>query len=205
MKGKTKWNKEVGGRCVNVRSGHGSKGHQFKNGKVFAVGSYESKFSVESFQETFRYLVFTFLKHLLGELQKNVSKSKTEEQVAAQIHKFKVIKPFYEHISQGGTPGLISHSTCFACLMASPEHALPCGHIICTPCLLAYGQRLDRDEIEITSCPLHSGRVSRWIVYLKPDAAGVRVLSLDGYVDHCTKPSTIAQLLTFFIGAASEV
>ncbi|EHK96973.1 hypothetical protein M7I_7298 [Glarea lozoyensis 74030] len=57
MKVKTKRGKEVGGRCVNVRSGHGSKGHQFKNGKVIAVGNYESSFSAESFQEVFRYLV----------------------------------------------------------------------------------------------------------------------------------------------------
>lgn len=180
MKSKTKRGKEVGGRCVNVRSGHGSKGHQFKNGKVIAVGSYESKFSVESFQEIFRYLVFTFLKELLGELQTPFFKSRPEDQVAAQIHKTQVMRPFYEHVSQGRTASLFSHSTCFSCLMASPEHALPCGHVICTPCLLAYGERQDRDAIEITSCPLHSGRTFRWTVYLKPDAAGVRVLTLDG-------------------------
>lgn len=181
MKSKTKWGKEMGGRCVNVRSGHGSKGHQLKNGKVFAVGSYESKLSVESFQEIFRYLVFTFLKELLGELQKTIFKSQSEDQVAAQIHKTQVMRPFYQHISQGETPGLVSHSTCFCCLMASPEHPLPCGHIICTPCLLAYGQPADdRDAIEISSCPLHFGRTFRWIVYLKPAEAGVRVLSLDG-------------------------
>jgi hypothetical protein len=70
--------------------------------------------------------------------------------------------------------------------MASPEHSLPCGHVICTPCLLGYGERQERDVIEITSCPLHSERTFRWIVYLKPDAAGVRVLTLDGYVHHPT-------------------
>ena len=186
MKSKTKWGKEVGGRCVNVRSGHGSKGHQFKNGKVFAVGSYESKFSVESFQETFRYFVFTFLKELLGELQKTLFKSQPEDQIAAQIHKAQVMRPFYQHVSQGRTASLSSHSTCFSCLMASPEHSLPCGHVICTPCLLGYGERQERDVIEITSCPLHSERTFRWIVYLKPDAAGVRVLTLDGYVHHPT-------------------
>jgi hypothetical protein len=202
MKGKTKRGKVVGGRCVNVRSGHGSKGHQFKNGKVFAVGSYESKFSVESFQEIFRYLVFTFLKELLSELQKKILNSQPEDQVAAEIHKTRVMRPFYQHVSQGTTICLISHSTCFSCLMAPPEHSLPCGHVICTPCLLAYGQRQDRDVIEITSCPLHSGRNFRWVVYLKPDAAGVRVLTLDGSVNHQKFP-LIVQWLTALLEAVS--
>jgi predicted acylesterase/phospholipase RssA len=180
MKAKTKRGKEVGGRCVNVRSGHGSKGHQFKNGKVIAVGNYESSFSAESFQEVFRFLVFTFLKELLGELRKTKFTSQPEDKVAAQIHKTQVMRPFYTHVNRGMPPILGSHSACFCCLMASPEHALPCGHVLCTACLIAYGQREERDAIEITSCPLHSGRTFRWMVFLKPEAAGVRVLTLDG-------------------------
>ena len=180
MKGKSKGGKDVGGRCVNVRSGHGSKGHQFKNGKVFAVGSYESKFSVESFQEEFRYLVFHSLEQLLAQLREIITEYQPEDQVAAQVHRAKVMTHFYEHVAQGRTESLVSHSTCFSCLMGSPEHALPCGHVLCTPCLHAYGQPLERDVIEITSCPLHFDTNFRWKVFLKPEAAGVRVLTLDG-------------------------
>ncbi|KAL3422983.1 hypothetical protein PVAG01_04730 [Phlyctema vagabunda] len=180
MKIKTKRGKAVGGRCVNVRSGHGSKGHQFKNGKVIAVGTYQSKFSAESFQETFRYLVFAFLKDLLEELKVTSSKFQPEDQTAANIHKDLVLRPFYAHVSKGRTTLLSSHSTCFSCLMASPEHPLPCGHIICTPCLIAYGKQQERDTIELTSCPFHAGTFSRWVVYLKPSTAGARVLTLDG-------------------------
>ena len=32
--------KRQGGRCVNVRSGHGAKGHQSKSGKLLAAGEY---------------------------------------------------------------------------------------------------------------------------------------------------------------------
>lgn len=173
--------KTVGGRCVNVRSGHGSKGHQLKSGKVFAVGSYQSKLSVETFQEEFRYLVYYYLKQLLEELRNPASASQPEDSVAAQIHKNKVLMHFYKHVTNGKRESLISHSTCFSCLMGSPEHALPCGHILCTPCLHAYGSIQERDVVEINSCPLHSDTEFRsWKIFHKPEAAGVRVLTLDG-------------------------
>jgi hypothetical protein len=52
--------------CVNVRSGHGSKGHQLKDGRVFAAGNYVSDFSFESYHKEFRQKVFLHLEHLLG-------------------------------------------------------------------------------------------------------------------------------------------
>jgi hypothetical protein len=182
MKSESKGN-AVGGRCVNVRSGHGSKGHQFKNGKVFAVGSYQSNLSVETFQDEWRFLVYDSLKELLAELREITTESLSEERAAAQIHGSKVVMHFYRHVSQGRTESLVSHSTCFVCLMESPQHALPCGHILCTSCLVAYGRTIERDVIEIKSCPLHFDiEFEHWKIYLKPGAAGVRVLTLDGYV-----------------------
>jgi len=178
VKGKSKF---VGGRCVNVRSGHGSKGHQLKNGKVFAIGSYESKFSVESFQDQWRSLVYDALSDLLGELRESTSESELEDRVASQIHKSRVMERFYEHVVQGPNASLVNHSTCFMCLMRAPEHALPCGHIFCTPCLKAYGTDLDRDTIAIGACPLHYDAEFRSCkIFLKPEQAGVRVLTLDG-------------------------
>ncbi|TVY16534.1 Phospholipase A I [Lachnellula arida] len=181
MKGKLK-DKAVGGRCVNVRSGHGSKGHQFKNGKVFAVGPYESSFSVESFQEEWSWLVYESLKKLLDELRENTTESELEDKVAAEIHRTKVMRYFYDHVTQGQNASLVSHSTCFSCLMRSPEHALPCGHILCTPCVMAYGASThERDVVEINACPLHFyGEFRSWKIFLKPESAGVRVLTLDG-------------------------
>lgn len=183
MKHKVKGGKEVGGRCVNVRSGHGSKGHQLQNGKVFKVGSYESKFSVETHQEEFRYDVYSSFKDLFKELRETISGSQPEEEVAAQIHRKRVMTSFYRHVAQDDAEIIVSHSTCFSCLMRSPEHALPCGHVLCTSCLRAYGKPLEKYVIEISTCPLHANDTNfRWKIFLKPEAAGVRVLTLDGYV-----------------------
>lgn len=176
---RTKRGKHLKERCVNVRTGH-SKGHQLESGKVFAVGSYVSKLSMDSFQETFRNYVFSFLKDKLETLRDNVSNSQPEDQVAAQIHKIEVLRPFYDCVSQSQTRPLVSHSACFSCLVGFPEHSLPCGHVLCTPCLQAYGQTVEENIIEITSCPLHSGKDFRWKIHVKPRAAGVRVLTLDG-------------------------
>ncbi len=31
------------------------------------------------------------------------------------------------------------HSACWCCLFEAPEHVLSCGHVLCTPCVKAYG------------------------------------------------------------------
>lgn len=170
------------GKCVNVRSGHGSKGHQNKDGKVIAVGTYQSRFTAESYQETFRYLVFEALEKLLKKLRVRIMQdpSMAEDKIAAQLHREAVMLPFYKHIDDVRNKSLVSHSTCFSCLMSPPQHALPCGHILCTPCLGAYGTQ-ERDAIEISTCPMHVDTTFRsWKIFLKPEAAGVRILTLDG-------------------------
>ena len=167
-----------GGRCVNVRSGHGAKGHQLENGKVLAVGEYQSRFSVESFQDTFRDKVYNNLVLLLEKLQTADLKNDSEDQAAARIHRDAVLTRFYEHV--GGAAKFVSHSACFSCLVAPPEHSLPCGHILCTPCLKAFGIYRGKATVEIQACPLHPSRSVSWRIQLKPSSAGVRVLTLDG-------------------------
>ncbi|KAL9047302.1 MAG: hypothetical protein Q9214_000088 [Letrouitia sp. 1 TL-2023] len=173
-----------GARCVNVRSGHGSKGHQLKNGKVLAVGGYVSRFSFKSYQENFQLDVYSRLDELLKTLRSRVQAGpETEVQAAAKIHKDTVMVHFYDHAARGRADAFISHSTCFSCLFEPPEHALPCGHIICTPCLHAYGRDVGRTMVEIDGCPLeiHSRpRYQVWKVFMKPAAAGIRILTLDG-------------------------
>ncbi|KAI9759344.1 MAG: hypothetical protein M4579_002402 [Chaenotheca gracillima] len=169
------------GQCVNVRSGHGAKGHQLKNGKVFAWGSYQSLFSVETHQEIFRNHVYRNLVQLLDDLRVSAKRSHSEEATAAAIHQKAVMDPFYRHVGQAD--GFISHSTCLSCLMSPPEHLLPCGHVLCTPCLKAYGIVRKKVEVELRACPLHKAQTDwmvPWIVTLKPSTAGVRILTLDG-------------------------
>lgn len=169
-------------KCVNTRSGHGTKGHQNKSGKIIAVGYYQSSFTTESYGETFRYLVFDALEKLLAKLRTRTmtDSSSPEDIIAARLHREKVMLPFYKHIDDVRNKSLVSTYTCFSCLITPPQHGLPCGHVICTPCLIAYGVR-SRDAFEISSCPMHEDTTFRsWKIYMKPVAAGVRILSLDG-------------------------
>jgi hypothetical protein len=170
-----------GARCVNVRSGHGAKGHQGPNGRVLAVGQYQSNFSAEAFQTEFRQRVYFNLVRLLNKLPVASRNAESEEQAAAYIHRDSVMASFYKHV--GGAERFISHSVCFSCLCSPPQHALPCGHIICTPCLEAYGKRRRRMTFELHGCPLHPyywNNTQSWAVTVKPSPAGIRMLVLDG-------------------------
>ena len=188
-------------RCVNVRSGHSTKGHQLKNGKVLAVGDYVSRFSFEGYQEIFRFDVYSQLNQSLQELHSKVRVGgEIEAQAAAGIHKDTVMKHFYKHAeqakaaSEAGAAPFISQSTCFSCLVEPPEYALPCGHILCAACIRAFGRARAKNVVEINECPIESltrPRNHPWKVFLKPADAGIRILTLDGYVvdlsvDLCT-------------------
>ena len=164
---------------------HGSKGHQLKNGKVLAVGGYVSSFSFNEYCESFQDAVYSRLEELLRRLRSRVQEGgEFEAQAAAEIHREEVLVHFYSHSARGRPEAFISHSACFSCLFEQPEHALPCGHVICTPCLRAYGHPRGRTVVEIDGCPLELlNRRSRhgfWRVTLKPDAASIRILTLDG-------------------------
>ena len=157
-----------------------------QNGKVLAVGDYVSRFSFESHQEEFQLNVFICLSQLLQALRTKIEEgSGPEDEAAAEIHKDTVMTHFFEHVAQGQTEKFASHSACFSCLFEPPEYALPCGHILCTPCLKAYGRIRNSTLVEIYECPLEPSKrqwYQNWRVFLKPPSAGVRLLSLDGYV-----------------------
>lgn len=193
-----------GARCVNVRSesfslvlaqivssnlislgGHGSKGHQLKNGKVLAVGGYVSYFSFPTHHEKFEKEIYSRLTELLKILHSRLENDEESEvRAAAEIHKTLVLDHFFNHATKGRASSFISHSTCFSCLFEPPKHALPCGHILCTPCLMAYGKLRGKTVVEMTGCPMETlirPRHQVWRVILKPAAAGIRILTLDGY------------------------
>ena len=165
---------------------HGSKGHQLKNGKVFAVGGYVSEFSFESYRERFVWNVYYRLDELQNALIEGLQNKdgEGEAQLAAEIHKDKVMAHFYKHTANGRAGAFVSHSTCFSCLFEPPEHALPCGHILCTNCLQAYGHlSKNRSCVELDGCPMESlyrPKYGSWRVILKPATAGIRILTLDG-------------------------
>lgn len=164
--------------------GHGSKGHQLKNGKVLAVGEYVSQFSFKNHQLVFQAEIYSRLKELLKLLHSRLENDdESEVQAAAEIHRSTVLDHFFDHTAKGQGSNYISHSTCFCCLFEPPEHPLPCGHVLCTPCLIAFGKRVGKTVVEMTGCPMETlirPRKQAWKVLLKPPAAGLRILTLDG-------------------------
>ncbi|KAL2820557.1 hypothetical protein BDW59DRAFT_174473 [Aspergillus cavernicola] len=172
------------GRCVNVRSGHHAKGHQLKSGRVIAIAEYESSFSADGFRSTFRSLIFDNIAALLRKLfdaTRDAADRELEE--AATIHRDLVLKQFFHHL--GGPAKFISHTVCYACLVEPPEHLLPCGHVLCTPCIKTFGMNRGKNAYEMLSCPIHLDRTEGqcphfWPISIKPQGAGTRILSLDG-------------------------
>lgn len=170
----------AGERCVNVRSGHGAKGHQSKLGKVLGFGDYQSAFSFESYRDTFRSNIYNNIVALCRRLQRSCIKS--EEVAAARIHRELILPSFFNHVTGNQPRKLVSHTVCLCCLLESPEHALPCGHVICTRCLMTYSRQVQQHVFEISHCPMETGRSfnpPRRIAF-KPPSCGIRVLSLDG-------------------------
>jgi hypothetical protein len=167
-----------------MKNGH-TKGHQLKSGKVYN-GEYQSSFSSATYRETFRANVFYAFQESLKKLQEDERRLRQDalpqERVAALIHKATTLGHVYGKLI-GPNDALFSNTSCLVCLMNTPEYRLPCGHILCWPCLQAYGNAKSDILIEMESCPLPHKRVNwdkSWPVSVKPAQAGVRILCLDG-------------------------
>lgn len=174
--------REIGLTTTN-RSGHNPKGHQNAQGKVIANGSYQSDLNPDVFAPEWLSQVRASLsaaEAAMAKLSQQVLPGRTELATASLVHRER-LGDFYR--SLGGAEQFASHSACLSCLRELPECALPCGHVLCLPCLELYGVRTSRTCVEISRCPLHVGDVIAeppWTVAVKPAGAGVRVLCLDG-------------------------
>lgn len=98
-----------------------------------------------------------------------------------------------------------SNMSCFACLQATPDHVLPCGHGFCEECIKDFGDPLlaRKYHYEIGECVLCGENAEQWtqrcpslvrytnthsapipvipqIFRLTPRCAGIRLLTLDG-------------------------
>lgn len=171
------------GRCCNVRSGHNPKGHQNKQGKIIGNGDYESNFNSSEFGESWVQLIRASLMQLQASCFKLGQEfpDRSELQIASLLHRER-LNEVYSNIL-GNATDFISYSACLCCLRELPECALPCGHILCLPCIQVYGQRTSRTTIEISRCPLHVRDIIAsppWVITIKPRYAGARVLCLDG-------------------------
>ncbi|KAK0631476.1 hypothetical protein B0T14DRAFT_3900 [Immersiella caudata] len=180
-------------RCVNVRARH-TKGHQTDNGKIFATGEYVSSFTLDEYRREFLDNVYSCLVKLLGrldtELQNKTKEATSERLIASFLHRDMVLTGFFrcvdppeerEHVGP-----LTSQSACFCCLLEAGQHPLPCGHLLCTECVVTFGTfdtatlavRMEECPIGGSACCLLTRFPSH--VPLKPRSSGARVLSLDG-------------------------
>ncbi|KAK1491219.1 hypothetical protein CTAM01_10334 [Colletotrichum tamarilloi] len=170
------------GKCYNVKFGHDPKGHQNKHGRIFAAGNYQSDVDLQDFAGQWIDQIRNHLRQLHARFQEATSRvrEQSEQKVAADLHRYQ-LNDFY--FSLGNVGDFISHSTCFSCLRELPEHPLPCGHVLCLPCIQAYGIKA-HTTVEMKRCPLHERETMwepAWTVVVKPQFAGARVLCLDGY------------------------
>jgi hypothetical protein len=170
------------GRCVNVKERH-TKGHQNAKGQIIGSGPYESNFTWETFEQEWLQLLTTHASEIQSKVHSQMAIKSTEELVAVTSVHLANVSIFYRRV--GGAQNFVSHSACFCCLREIAEHPLPCGHVLCTPCVKGYGKPHSRvaGSYTVASCPLHSSDTVfpvPWEVYFKPALAGVRVLSLDG-------------------------
>jgi len=180
----------TGARCVNVSIGH-AKGHQSKDGKLLAVGQYLTKDPPnDEARKKFKNHTYYCLDELILEHTRTVdTDGLSDQRAAAKVHKDKVLVSFFRRNESETKPkeaisSFLSHHACFCRLLDAAEHPLPCGHVLCTQCILTYSEsNVDSSHAWLKECPLE-GAARRWeIPYrfrLKPEFAGVRVMSLDG-------------------------
>lgn len=167
------------GRCVNVKLLH-SKGHQSKKGEILGLGEYRSSFTSASYSRVFLDEIYQRLHELLADLARESKSTDIEQEVAATLHKKRILGPFFRHL--GGAEQFVSHSACLACLVSPAEHTLPCGHVLCTPCLQDFGKMKGPTLIEMKYCPLHYEETAdfKWPIAIVPPNAGIRILCIDG-------------------------
>lgn len=171
------------GHCCNVRSGHNPKGHQNRQGRIIGNGDYESDLDVATFSPIFTQLLRTSLTQLQASSFKLSQEfvHRSELETTALMHRER-LNELYSNIL-GTATDFVSYSACLCCLRELPECVLPCGHILCLPCVQVYGKRTSKTTIEISRCPLHVRDVIAtppWVITTKPPQAGARILCLDG-------------------------
>lgn len=156
-------------RCCNYWAGH-EKGHQFlrpgqtnsKPNPALLVGGFLCTWEPER-----------VIKSLYAEICRQEGRE--------------IATTFPNAAKSSGVRCVRSNRTCFTCLSECPVYILPCKdvqHTICTRCATRFNHDIGRSQATLClqRCPLgcsfKEGRP--WHSRIKPPAAGVRILSLDG-------------------------
>ena len=155
-------------RCQNYWEGH-DKGHQFTRddkpflqARILIVGEFECSFQLKVTLD----LLLTEIRQMLGSGQ--------------AVEKLSITA------KESGVSSITSNRTCFSCLSNCPVYILPCvplQHTICEECVVKFdtGKHQAVSTASLDHCPLACRFAnSPWSIRLKPEAAGVRILTLDG-------------------------
>lgn len=169
-------------RCVNTKRGH-IRGHQDDRGHIISTKPYQSadNFNEQTFGSEWDDMLNRNLQNIRESMDRmtNGSAGMKEEEAAEELH-LKRMNEFYSEL--GELSCYMNHSACFCCLRELAEHPLPCGHVICTPCVKSYARVKNQVTYGLKSCPLHwhEGWEQEWEIPVKPHMAGIRILTLDG-------------------------
>lgn len=171
-------------QCMLVKARHSVKGHQDEKG-IIAAGDYQAALDTDflpQWKQQLRAAIGSIARDFqyeLDQISHGDEPSVPEERIALDLH-IEYINQFFEAV--GPASSMVSHATCFCCLMDVPEHPLPCGHVLCTACIKAYGKP-HKSTLQVSCCPLHR-ESTNWAkpanIRFKPVGAGARILSLDG-------------------------
>lgn len=170
-----------GYRCWNTRNLH-EKGHQARTGKIMSRGLFQSEFDPDDFFDEW-----------INDIDKNIVDLDNRQQPLAihraektvvQTQHWGVMADFYRFSHRSRSVSRFQHHwTCLVCVRKIPENVLPCGHILCKPCIQSFGRDSGQGLFELKQCPLHPEETA-WVrparIKFKPEEAGVRVLCLDG-------------------------
>jgi hypothetical protein len=154
-------------RCQNYCNGH-EKGHQFKSDSTNrTVNNRGDKSSDRCSWHPDKFA---------RRLREEIARSQRGGQAIKRLTSLARIIRLTE---------LQSQRTCLTCLSNCPTNMLPCQrfqHGICQTCLERFARQTNGGSIlVIGKCPLGCAlKTGTWSIRIKPNAAGPRVLSLDG-------------------------
>lgn len=178
---------QQGNRCCNLKAGHPKgAGHQISSGKRFAV--FESHRKEQDTNERqgrdiFLEDIMRNLETAIGDLKASSHEFNGSKEERKAVHSLHINKTLSSYVKAWELT--TSHTTCLCCLAAVPEHAIiKCGHFICHDCCISSSSETRPDlEREIGFCPVCSKILSPPMkIAIKPRSAGLRILSLDGYI-----------------------
>jgi hypothetical protein len=183
-------------RCSNRWDGH-NKGHQFRARTPNSLKSGKTSLTVDPLPIS-AYIedAISIPTLLIGGFKCAVNSQKVLLALHSEIRKILQTSQntsnrklaFSQHARAIGVTSIVSNRTCLVCLSNCPVYILPCKnlqHTICESCVERFSSNSPRSSsiLSVESCPLGCQfTTSPWLIRRKPLSAGVRVLTLDGYV-----------------------